>query len=243
MSERVDYKTLYTMEYYKSGCGTDYTKKDIWIPFFDNMAERIIAKYAPVTVLDMGCAFGYLVSALRNKGVQAYGIYISEYALSQADEKIKPYVKTMSALDELPDYFPKKYDLVVSIEMIEHLYADDGLKVIKKMTEYSDRILISSTDNDFTEPTHVNVQPKEYWCEKFAEYNYFRDLEIDLRFISPNAYLFERNDNITVQELVRKYETVIKIEPLEVSRVRNAVSHILSGRLSFIKKIVKKVIK
>lgn len=242
MSGRKDYKSLYTMEYYKSGCGTDYTRKDIWVPFFDNMAERIIEKYAPKTVLDMGCAFGYLVSALRNKGVQAYGIDISEYALSQADEKIKPYVKVMSALDELPDNFPKKYDLVVSIEMIEHLYADDGLKVIKKMTEYADRILLSSTDSDFAEPTHVNVQPKEYWCEKFAEHNYFRDLHIDLRYISPNAYLFERKDNITIGKLVKMYESVIKIEPVKVSMVRNAASHILRGRLSFIKKIIKKII-
>lgn len=240
MAERKDYKYLYTMEYYKSGCGTDYTKKDIWVPFFDNMAERIIEKYAPVTVLDMGCAFGYLVSALRSKGVQAYGIDISEYALSQADENIKPYVKVMSALDELPSEFPKKYDLVVSIEMIEHLYEDDGLKVIKKMTEYADRILLSSTDNDFDEPTHVNVQPKEYWCEKFAEHNYFRDLHIDLRYISPNAYLFEKNDNMTLKALVKKYESFIKIEPIKVSRMRNAASHILSGRLSFIKKLIKK---
>lgn len=88
--------------------------------------------------------------------------------------------------------------------MIEHLYADDGLKVIKKMTEYADRILLSSTDNDFAKSTHVNVQPKEYWCEKFAEYNYFRDLSIDLRHIFPNTYLFERNDYITVKELVKK---------------------------------------
>ena len=243
MSGRNDYKSLYTMEYYQCGCGTDYTRKDIWVPFFDNMAERIIEKYAPKTVLDMGCAFGYLVSALRNKGVQAHGIDISEYALSQADEKIKPYVKVMSALDELPDNFPKKYDLVVSIEMIEHLYADDGLKVIKKMTEYADRILLSSTDSDFAEPTHVNVQPKEYWCEKFAEHNYFRDLHIDLRYISPNAYLFERKDNITIGELVKMYESVIKIEPLKISKLRQSVSSLLNGRLYFIKKLIKKVIK
>lgn len=191
----------------------------------------------------MGCAFGYLVSALRNKGVQAYGIDISEYALSQADEKIKPYLKSMSALDDLPSDFPKKYDLLVSIEMIEHLYADDGLKVIRKMTEYSDRILLSSTDSDFAEPTHVNVQPKEYWCEKFAEHNFFRDLYIDLRYISPNAYLFERKDGITIGELVKRYESVIKIEPVKVSVFRRIVSRILSGRLSFIKKIVKKLIK
>ena len=86
------------------------------------------------------------------------------------------------------------------------------------------------------------MQPKEYWCEKFAEHNYFRDLHIDLRYISPNAYLFERKDNITIGELVKMYESVIKIEPLKVSMVRNAASHILSGRLSFIKKIIKKII-
>lgn len=243
MAEDSNYKGLYTMEYYKSGCGTDYTKSDIWMPFFNNMAEKIVEKYSPATVLDIGCAFGYLVSALRNKGVQAYGIDISEYALSQADEKIKAYVKVMSALDDLPDEFPKKYDLVVSIEMIEHLYEDDGLKVIKKMTEYSDMILLSSTDNDFAEPTHVNVQPKEYWCEKFAEHNYYRDLHIDLRYISPNAYLFQRNDSMTIKELVKMYENIIKIEPLKVNIFRKAASSILRGRLSFIKKLVKKVIK
>lgn len=243
MAESVDYKEQYNLEYYAKYASGGYGNKNLWENFFNNIADNIISKYAPVTVLDMGCAFGYLVSALRSKGVQAYGIDISEYALSQADENIKPYVKVMSALDELPDNFPKKYDLVVSIEMIEHLYEDDGLEVIKKMTEYADRILLSSTDNDFDEPTHVNVQPKEYWCEKFAEHNYFRDLHIDLRYISPNAYLFERNDNMTLKELVKKYESFIKIEPIKVSRVRNAASHILSGRLSFIKKVIKKVIK
>lgn len=243
MSKSVDYKEQYNLEYYAKYASGGYGNKNLWENFFYNIADNIISKYAPVTVLDMGCAFGYLVSALRKKGVQAYGIDISEYALSQADEKIKPYIKAMSALDELPPEFPKKYDLVVSIEMIEHLYEEDGLEVIKKMTEYADRVLLSSTDNDFAEPTHVNVQPKEYWCEKFAEHNYFRDLNIDLRYISPNAYLFERNDNMTLKELVTKYESVIKIEPLKISRLRQFVSSLLNGRLYFIKKLIKKVIK
>ena len=53
MAEDSNYKGLYTMEYYKSGCGTDYTKSDIWMPFFNNMAEKIIEKYSPATVLDI----------------------------------------------------------------------------------------------------------------------------------------------------------------------------------------------
>lgn len=238
-----NYQKWYSFEYYKSGFGVDYSEKDFWIPFFDSIAKKIVEKYSPKTVLDIGCAFGYIVLALRNNGVQAYGIDISDYAVNQADESIKPYIKAMSVLDDLPDEFPKKYDLVISIEMIEHLYEDDGLRAIKKMTEYSDRILLSSTDNDFDEPTHVNVQPKEYWCEKFAAHNYFRDLDIDLKYISLNAYLFERNNNISLKELVKKYESKIKIEPIKQSIIRKTARKLLSGRLSVVKKIIKKLIK
>lgn len=243
MIDKKEYKKQYDTEYYQQYINNGYNNKAIWIPFFDNIADKIVEKYEPKTVLDMGCAFGYLVYSLRKRGVQAYGIDISDYALSQADESIRPYLKSMSALDELPPDFPKKYDLLVSIEMIEHLYEDDGLKVIEKMVSYSDRILLSSTDNDFNEPTHVNVQPKEYWCEKFAKHSYFRDLHIDLRYVSPNAYLFERNNEMTLEELVKKYESVIKIEILQQSWIRRFAGKVLSGKLSFIKKLIKKIIK
>ncbi|MCI6475247.1 MAG: glycosyltransferase [Mucispirillum sp.] len=209
--KHTNYESFYNAEYYKSGCGEDYNKKDFWRPFYQNIANKIIELFNPKTVLDIGCAYGYIVEALREKGVDAYGIDVSSYAISQANEKIKPYLKAMSALDDLPDNFPKKYDLVISIEMIEHLYEEDGLKAIDKMVNYSDKILISSTDSDFDEPTHFNVQPQEYWSEKFAAKGYIRNLISDFSFISLHTYYFIKKDSIGIPKLVNDYERCIRI--------------------------------
>ena len=209
--KHTNYEPFYNAEYYKSGCGEDYNNKEIWMKECINKADKIIELFNPKTVLDIGCAYGYIVEALREKGVDAYGIDVSSYAISQANEKIKPYLKAMSALDDLPDDFPKKYDLVISIEMIEHLYEEDGLKVIDKMVNYSDKILISSTDSDFDEPTHFNVQPQEYWSEKFAAKGYIRNLISDFSFISLNTYYFIKKDSIGIPKLVNDYERCIRI--------------------------------
>ena len=209
--KHTNYEPFYNAEYYKSGCGEDYNKKDFWRPFYQNIANKIIELFNPKTGLDIGCAYGYIVEALREKGVDAYGIDVSSYAISQANEKIKPYLKAMSALDDLPDNFPKKYDLVISIEMIEHLYEEDGLKAIDKMVNYSDKILISSTDSDFDEPTHFNVQPQEYWSEKFAAKGYIRNLISDFSFISLHTYYFIKKDSIGIPKLVNDYERCIRI--------------------------------
>lgn len=51
------------------GCGENYTKRDHWEPFFDNTAQNLIDKFNPSTVLDAGCALGYLVEVLRKRGI------------------------------------------------------------------------------------------------------------------------------------------------------------------------------
>ena len=49
---------------------------------------------------------GYLVEALRDLGVEAYGVDVSEYAISKVREDLKPFCKAASALEELPEAFP-----------------------------------------------------------------------------------------------------------------------------------------
>ena len=63
---------IYNKSYYAnadgSGCGSDYHNRERWEPFFNMIADRIVADFAPRTVLDVGCAFGYVVQALRDRG-------------------------------------------------------------------------------------------------------------------------------------------------------------------------------
>ena len=49
---------------------------------------------------------GIFVEALRDLGVEAYGVDVSEYAISKVREDLKPFCKAASALEELPETFP-----------------------------------------------------------------------------------------------------------------------------------------
>ncbi len=227
---------------YNLSDNVSYDNKKIWMNNFESIASKIINLFNPETVLDIGCAYGYLVEALRSKGVKAYGIDVSEYAVNQADENVKPFLKSMSALDNLPDNFPKHYDLVVSIEMIEHLYEDDGLKLIEIIASYTDKVLLSSTDSDFDNPTHFNVRPKEYWVEQFAKHNFLRNLEHNVTFISPNTYFFEKVNNLDISSVISHYEKAFKIVKPSSKGFKAYIKKLFNTKLLFIKPFVKKIL-
>jgi trans-aconitate methyltransferase len=68
--------------------------------------------------LDLGCAKGYLVKALRAREVIAYGIDHSAYAIAEADPSVRPYL-SCAPLEDLGDTRPM--DMVVASETLEHL--------------------------------------------------------------------------------------------------------------------------
>ena len=82
------YNSYFFNEFYQENGGGNYTDSKFWTPFFEMIAERIVDIFNPKKVLDAGCACGYLVAALRDKGVEAYGIDISDYAIEKAREEM-----------------------------------------------------------------------------------------------------------------------------------------------------------
>lgn len=201
---------LYNAEYYHSGCGPiPYEEPEHWVNFFGMIADRIVADIHPKTVLDAGCAMGYLVAALRDRGVEAYGVDISAYAISKVREDVRPFCKVGSLTEPLPAGLPDRYDLVVTIEVLEHLYAEDGRQAIRNLCQLTDKVLFTSTPDDFTEPTHVNVQQREYWCRAFFENGFMDDINYRPTYLTAHALLFRRSANIERQ--VEDYERNIRI--------------------------------
>ena len=78
------YNSYFFNEFYQENGGGNYTDAKRWMPFFEMIADKIVELFNPKTVLDAGCACGYLVAALRDRGVGAYGVDISEYAINHA---------------------------------------------------------------------------------------------------------------------------------------------------------------
>src|SRR3972149_7053071 len=130
--------------YYEHGCGRPYERDEGWLNFFDGIAKRIIEETEPKTVLDAGCALGFLVEAFRNRGVEAYGVDISEYAIQNVYPKIKKYCW----IGSITDPFPKKYDLITSIEVLEHMPQRESERAIENLCNHANEIVFSSTPFD-----------------------------------------------------------------------------------------------
>ncbi len=199
---------IYNKEYYEKydmdGICVNYQDSDLLTVFFRNLAQRIVDELHPKTVLDGGCAMGHLVAALRDLGVEAYGIDISQYAISMVREDLRPYCAVGSLADPLPAAFPERFDLIVSLEVLEHLTQADGQAAIANLCAHTDRFLFCSTPDDFEDPTHINVQPTAYWAGLFAQNGLFRDFGYDASYITSYAVLFSRRDSRT--GLVEGYE-------------------------------------
>ena len=212
---------IYNEQYYHNSCGpVPYEDPEQWTEFFGIVADRIIADFAPKTVLDAGCAMGYLVTALRDRGVEAYGIDISRYAISKVREDIKPFCVVGSLTDELPPELPKRFDLVTNIEVLEHLYAEEAVKAVHTLCGATDMVLFSSTPDDFTETTHVNVQQREYWARLFAQCGFFDNISYRPTYITSHAVCYRRQPDILRQ--VEDYERAIARCEQRLAKLDNA---------------------
>jgi SAM-dependent methyltransferase len=187
--------------YFKHCCGAPYQRDERWMRFFGGIADQIVSGIQPKRVLDAGCALGLLVEALRTRGVDAHGVDLSSYAIANVAEPIKPFCTHGSIADDFAD----RYDLIVSIEVVEHMPARDAEKAVANICRHADDVLFSSSPVDYREPSHVNVQPPEHWAELFAREGFYRDIDYDASFITPWAVRFRRSSE-PLPRIVRSYE-------------------------------------
>lgn len=178
-----------------------YRRDDVWLHFFASIADRIVGDIRPRTVLDAGCAMGFLVEALRDRGVDAVGVDVSGYAIQQ----VRPDIRAFCRVGSIVELLPRKYDLIVCIEVLEHLSASEAERAIDNFCQHADEVLFSSTPFDYKEVTHINVQTPDYWTELFARHGFFRDVEFDASFISAWAARFRRSRD-PVTRVVAAYE-------------------------------------
>ena len=187
--------------YYGHCCGVPYVRNEQWLGFFGNIAGRIAADIAPKRVLDAGCAMGFLVETLRERGVDAHGIDLSAFAIEQVHPPIRPFCRVGSITGDLGG----DYDLIISIEVVEHMPTREAEAAIANICAHTGDVLFSSTPIDYREPTHVNVHPPEYWAEQFARHGFYRDVDYDATYILPWSLRFRKRSE-PMHRLVYDYE-------------------------------------
>lgn len=201
MPDLIDPQNVFDAYYYQHGCGAPYVRNEAWLAFFQGIADRIIEDIQPKTVLDAGCALGFLVEGFRNRGVEGWGVDISEYAIASVHEFIRPFCRVGSVFEP----FERKYDLIVTIEVAEHLQPLLSKQMIANLCAHTDDIIFTSTPFDYKETTHFNVQPPEVWSREFARHGFFRDVDYDASFITAWAVRYRRKEQ-PVHQMVYDYE-------------------------------------
>ena len=73
--------------YYYTQCvpdGAPYERNQQWLQFFDSVADHIAQEIQPKTVLDTGCALGFLVEGLRLGRIIRLAFIQSTYSVESA---------------------------------------------------------------------------------------------------------------------------------------------------------------
>jgi len=208
----------YGQYYYRHDCGVPYERNEHWLGFFGAMADAIVRDLRPTTVLDAGCAMGFLVEALRERGVEAWGIDVSEHAISQVDESVAGYCQVGSLTEPLP----RRYDLIVSVEVLEHIAPAEANAAVANLCAATDRLLLSTTPDDFGEATHLNVQAPEAWSAMLAQNGFLRQTEHDVSYVTPWAALYARSAE-PLPEAVRRYDRAWWRAQRETEQLRDSL--------------------
>ncbi len=100
------------------------------------VAEDMAAHYgltADDRILDVGCGKGYLLHEFTQviPGIDVTGIDVSEYALENAKEEVKPYLQAGNAKD-LP-FEDDSFDFVVSLGALHNLEIFDLFKALAEI--------------------------------------------------------------------------------------------------------------
>lgn len=139
-------------------------------------AEEILPKLLELvsfnSVLDVGCGTGSWLKIVQDLGVDDIlgidGIICDSSSLHIDILRIKEQ-DLNSSFD-----LKRKFDLVICLEVAEHLHPDSAERFIANLVRHSDIILFSAAIPFQGGQNHVNEQwTQSYWIDIFKGFNYY----------------------------------------------------------------------
>jgi predicted SAM-dependent methyltransferase len=176
VAPRTDPATLFDRHYFDCGRKVggyrdgyrDYPKHEL-------VFRHVLAR-KPESVLELGCARGYILKRLEDAGVACTGLEVSKHCyLTRAmdDMQLHDLCKTPWPLVQGPPDHPKgwKFDLCFSIATLEHVPEESVPAVIREMVRTCKRGLHGidfGRNDDGFDKTRVTLKPREWWLGQFA---------------------------------------------------------------------------
>ena len=136
-------------------------------------------------VLDVGCGKGFMLYDFMRliKGITVAGIDVSEYAIANAKDEVKPFVKLGDAR-ELP-FDDDSFDLVISITTVHNLEREGCKKALQEIERVSSNGKFITVDAYFNDDekkrmdmwnlTALTYMHTDEWNDFFQEAGYTGD--------------------------------------------------------------------
>ena len=173
----------YDKDYYEHGIesGKSCYQNYRWIPELTIPMAMTIIDFLKIekdqTILDYGCAKGFLVKAFRLLHRKAWGVDLSSYAISCSEK----YCSECSGDGKLP-YTPWKYDWCIAKDVFEHVDDIDSMAIILKnlslVTNKIFAVIPLGSNGKFTanannvDKTHTLCMNKRDWTGFFGMRNW-----------------------------------------------------------------------
>lgn len=140
----------------------------------DRWASMVEQLVHPTSLLDVGCAYGFMLDYFRARNVPAWGMDPSAFAVSHASPSAQPYI-ARAALPGIPDKIaptaPVTFDVVTCTEVLEHV--PEGLvpASLRELAACTDRFLVTlimlegpGADGD---EGHICLKSRDWWNAQF----------------------------------------------------------------------------
>lgn len=163
---------MYDKHYFNGGEKVGgYAREGYWdYPVHHVTAQHILSR-RPSSVLELGCARGYVLKRIQDAGIYGCGFEISKHChMTRVCDNIilKDICNGWQVANE-----NSRLDLCYSIATLEHLPEENLPIIIRAMAASALRGLhgvdFGHRDDGF-DKTHCTLKPKEWWVSKFAEH-------------------------------------------------------------------------
>lgn len=139
------------------------------------------------SAIDVGCAYGSMAQALRDRGVpDVYGVDVSAYAIEEGKKRYPDLHLLADDIDnqDMPQAYVEKFDLIISLHTFEHCtHPEDALRRTVAMLKENGLMCIIMPNPRiwvgrilkifgkekkipvFGDETHVSLYTREQWEE------------------------------------------------------------------------------
>lgn len=181
-----------------------------------HIVPDVISRTGAKSVIDIGCGTGAWLSVFAENGIEDFlGIDSAAVATDMLEIPVERFVAFDLAL---PYRSSRRFDLVVSLEVAEHLPPAGAKTFVESLVRLGPAVLFSAAIPGQGGTHHVNEQWQDYWAGLFGKWDYlpidfvrrtvWQNKEVAWWYAQNTILYCERSYALATPTLAREIEAV-----------------------------------